>query len=434
MKKNVLLTGLLALSSVCLAACGNSKDFNMSFEEALDVANHSALQDVFSSTQNFQQSFDVSTNLERNWSKINANLQANSNQNLDNSKSEFNTNFDINISEQNSGLNITWALDIKFVDDIVYLNLKNLWISWSEDVSFLSAMIEWFKNQRYFISMTWLSDVPNSLSYVKDAKDLNSKAKEVIINEWSTIYSGKFSQFNWYNAWKFSLDNEKLDELIKDYYESLYEDLDDEDGVDKEEIPSINIQNFEWYLVITAKDKVTTVIDSMTMVDNDININVEWFGGNDYLLNFYESWESLATISATKHGSNYDILLNASDLILVSWTITPKVSTSWISVKFDCSITIKSQAWENDTVVPLKGNRTYKAIDNFSVEAPENAQDLSELLASYLSSTLWSSEYDDFEDNSNEENDLSNEVLEEVAESINENTEEETDENITNAE
>jgi hypothetical protein len=36
-----------------------------------------------------------------------------------------------------------------------------------------------------------------------------------------------------------------LDELIKDYYESLYEDLDDEDGVDEEEIPSINIQNFE---------------------------------------------------------------------------------------------------------------------------------------------------------------------------------------------
>jgi hypothetical protein len=37
----------------------------MSFEEALDTANHSALQDILASTDNFQQSFDISTNINK---------------------------------------------------------------------------------------------------------------------------------------------------------------------------------------------------------------------------------------------------------------------------------------------------------------------------------------------------------------------------------
>jgi hypothetical protein len=48
------------------------------------------------------------------------------------------------------------------------------------------------------------------------------------------------------------------------------------------EFPEINIQNFEWYLVITWKDKVTTVIESIDVVDNDIVMSVNWFAGKDY--------------------------------------------------------------------------------------------------------------------------------------------------------
>jgi hypothetical protein len=44
MKKSFFLLGLLT-TAVCLSACG-SKDFNMSFEEALEIANHSELQEV----------------------------------------------------------------------------------------------------------------------------------------------------------------------------------------------------------------------------------------------------------------------------------------------------------------------------------------------------------------------------------------------------
>ena len=38
MKKSALFLGLLAVASLCLTACGNSKDYTMSFEEAVDAA------------------------------------------------------------------------------------------------------------------------------------------------------------------------------------------------------------------------------------------------------------------------------------------------------------------------------------------------------------------------------------------------------------
>ena len=38
MKKSAFLLGLVAIASLCLTACGNSKDFTMSFDEAYDIA------------------------------------------------------------------------------------------------------------------------------------------------------------------------------------------------------------------------------------------------------------------------------------------------------------------------------------------------------------------------------------------------------------
>jgi hypothetical protein len=49
------------ITGVCLTACG-SKDFNMTFEEALEVANHSALQDILAQNDNFEQTFVIAGN------------------------------------------------------------------------------------------------------------------------------------------------------------------------------------------------------------------------------------------------------------------------------------------------------------------------------------------------------------------------------------
>jgi hypothetical protein len=63
MKKSIFLFGLLA-TTLCLTACG-SKDYNMTFEEALETANHSALQDILAENDNFEQEFDIAGSFDK---------------------------------------------------------------------------------------------------------------------------------------------------------------------------------------------------------------------------------------------------------------------------------------------------------------------------------------------------------------------------------
>lgn len=390
------------MTSLFLTACDNSKDFTMSFEDAIDTANHSALQDILLNNENFQQSLDLSTNIDNWTNKIAVDLQSNSKQNLDNNKSESSTTFDVNVNTDESNFLVKGNLELKFLEDIIYLNIGSLDISWSEDTSFLATMVEGFKNQWYSIPMEWLSDVPSTLSYVKDAKDLNEQTKEIIINEWSVVYNGKFTQFNGYNSWKFSLDTEKLQQLVNDYFAKVNEALDEES---QQEVPQLNIQNFEWYLVITWKDKVTTVIENMDIVEWESNINLNWFWGVDYEINAYTNWESLLTMKATKKGWNYNISIEITNSLKLEWTITPKISAWKIDVKYNATLTIKSEYEEwDDTIVPLKGNWAYYSISDFDVIAPENAQDLTEILWAYLWWMLWwNNEELDYENNWGEE-------------------------------
>jgi len=60
MKKSLFLLGLLT-TTLCLTACG-SKNFNMSFEEAVETANHSALQNILSQNDTFEQALAIAGN------------------------------------------------------------------------------------------------------------------------------------------------------------------------------------------------------------------------------------------------------------------------------------------------------------------------------------------------------------------------------------
>lgn len=391
MKKSVFFMGLLATTSLFLVACGNSKNYTMTFDEAYDIANHSTLQDILINSENSQQSFDLSTNIDNWTNKMAISLQSNSKQNLWNKKSESSTTFNVDVNADDTNVLIAWALDTKLIDNTIYLNLSSLDISGPEDTSFLAAMVEWFKGQRFSIPMSWLNEMPNTLSYIKDAKDLNQQAKEIIINEWSGVYNWKFTEFNWYNARKFSLNTEKLQWLINDYYAKINETLNEED---LQEAPQLNIQNFEGYLIITWKEKVTTIIENMDMIEWEADININGFWGDNYEINAYSGWESILTMKAIKKNLTYNVSINAANSIILEWTITPKLSSSKIDVKFDATLTAKSDYEESDdTVLPLKGNWSYNPISDFDITAPESAQDLTELLAAYLWSTFWWEEY-----------------------------------------
>lgn len=411
MKKSVLLFGLLS-TAVCLAACG-PKNFDMSFEEALEIANHSALQDVLAQNDNYEQSFDISGNFEAEWNKVDAHLSSDSKQSSDSKFSESSLKLTAGLTSSWKTVKLDWALDIRLVNDTIYLYLSSLDLTWDDSLTMVGMLAEWFTNKWFSVPMSGLSDVSNSFFVLKDSNKLNNRVKEIVKNEWHTTYSWKFEQFNGYNAWKFSLDNEKLNALIKEYYNSVNSSI---EGEEPEEIPELNIQNFEWYLVINWKDKVTTVIESMNILDDDAVMNADWFAGEDYEINLSEGWEALVNILAKKDGSKYNISLGIADSISLKWTISPKISKSSIDLKFDATLMTKAEEeWKADNVIPFKGSWKYSPISEFTVDIPEGAQDLNDLLASYLWWMMWWDDYDE-----NEEYDNLLEDMEGVEESMEE--------------
>ena len=61
-----------------------------------------------------------------------------------------------------------------------------------------------------------------------------------------------------------------------------------------------------------------------------------------------------------------------------------------IDLKFDATLSIKSSSeWELDTIIPFNGSWKYNSISEFSTTAPDNAQDLSEMISSYLWGMMW---------------------------------------------
>ena len=392
MKKSVFLLWLLTIAGICLTACG-SKNYEMSFDEALEIASHSAFQDILSNNGNVQQDFNFATNVDAEWTNIIANIQSSSKQNTEANKSDSTIKFDVKISNEEAGnIKVNWDLNIKLINEVLYLNLWSLSLTWSEEMAFISAMAEWFKSQWFSLPMSGLNEISNS--YLQNIDNTNAKTKEIVNNEWSVIYEWKFGEFSWYNARKISINNEKLQELINEYYQSL-NTLDEE-----AQIPQLNIENFEWYLVITWKDKVTIVVDNMDLVDEESRINANWFWGENYALSLSSEWEEVISITANKNWSKYDVEAIAGDAVVLMWAISPKVSKSSISINFDLNLTIKSD--ETTTIIPLKGSRSYEPISEFEVIAPENAQDLEELMGSYLGSMFGWADYDyedyDYED------------------------------------
>ena len=421
MKKSIFLTGLVA-TALCLTACG-SKDFNMSFEEALETANHSEFQNILSQNDNFEQNFDIAGNYDSDWTKVNANLSSKSHQNLNNKHSESSTEFTANITSSWETIKLNGAVDTKLVDDTVYINISSLDLTWSENLAMIEMMIEWFKNQWFSIPMTGINDAPDTFSVIKDSKELNSKIKDVIINEWLVVYSWAFKEFNWYNAWKFSLDNEKVNELIKEYYDTINSEL---SGESLNEAPTLDIQNFEWYLAITWKDKVTTILENMAIAEDDTLININGFAGDSFKLYLSEGEEDLISLVAEKKGSKYKITAVVADSLFVDGTISPKLSKTSIDLKFNAELTIKS---ENETIIiPLKWNWGYNSTAEFTVEAPESSQDLTELLWSYLWGIIWWDDYEydeDYDDEDFYENgeleEIDNGEIEENVETVEEN-------------
>lgn len=377
--KKCLLLGLLTIPVLCLTACW-TKTYEMSFEDAINAANKdSELQDLILSSDSIEQSFNASSFTEISGANIDVNVNYNEKKTASKALSDWTLSLGLNLKwDTNASLNL--AIDTKTVDNNLYLNVSNLEITGDEELESLGSLGDGFKNQRFFIPLSWSTELMNWIkSYIESLKDYNAISAEFYINEWQEVYNWKFTDYQWYNARKFSLDEEKIKDLIHQYYELL-------DNTEEIEIPEVSIENFEWYLVITDKDKVTTIIENMIVSSDEISMTIdviEWDGIIEFTV--ASEWQDIIEFSAKKEKSHYNINFSIPNIVEISWNITPKISSSKINVDYNMSINIISDI-ETKTIssIPLKGSRNYAKINGFQVEAPENARDLTTLLESYL--------------------------------------------------
>jgi len=397
MKKASLLAGLL-ITTMGLAACGN-KSYDMSFEDALATANsnNSQLSNLILNTEHFLETIDLNTTIENEESTINIEFASTSKQNLSDIQSD--SNFDINLGlvSPEESLTAKANFDVKFLTDNIYFNLTNLELTGdNSNLAMIPALAEWFKNQWFSMPLSWANEATGFLDYLKELQQ-NADNSDMIINEWNEIYNGKFSEYQWFNARKYSIDSEKLATKLNEYSKiinSLPESEEDTENILSSET---QINNFEWYLVILWKNKVATIIENMDIVVSDVTINMDLVTSNSEIKRTASSdWNRIMNFEAVKHWSKYNISANILENLIIYGIINPRISESDANISFDIIINIMSDeiATESHTLsIPLNGKWEFNPISEFSVEAPAESTSIIDLLGSYLGAEI----LDDYE-------------------------------------
>ena len=378
----------------------------MSFEDAINNVFHSEIQEMMGDADYYQQNFDFSTKFVIPDEKIKENIviSANSKHNKKDSEWETDLSMKFNVSWQWEKVKVDWNAIIKQLKHTFYLKLNSLNVS-NNNEYFDTAKLGFdkIKWQRFFLDLNdekieeMFKNNYNSREFSESFKISNlynktkidnfiNEFKESLINEWALVYSGTYSQFNWYNAYKFWIDKEKAltallnyfrwiapDDIIDDAFEDIeYENRD-------EIFEGFPFTSFEWYLVITWKHKVQIVIENIDIDDypHTSKLNAT-FGKDIYKLVWTEDGKDMIVISAILTGSHYDISMKVEDLETLSWTITPSISNWKVSIDFD--LVMKYEDYGDLVKIPLKGSWTKEKISEFDVKAPNNYKNLLEEL------------------------------------------------------
>ena len=242
--------------------------------------------------------------------------------------------------------------------------------------------------------------------------EIVDNAWKTMINQWSGIYDWIFDEYKWYNAWKYSVDEEKIDEMLKLYADMMNEFYswllaqyaaqnlwgEEIDAVDFNSLLSgIKYDNLQWYFVIVWKNEVVETMEGAYM-----NIDGTWMIFNYYYWKDWlylevktEDWEDVMLIVAKRNWRTYDVYANMMSVLGLKWDLKfNKFSKKdWIDVDFDMKFTVNME-WEmlsdlqdlKETYmeVPFKWNYKVKNIDSFSLQEPSDAVDLMEMLGGYL--------------------------------------------------
>ena len=408
MKKSTAILGIVSIMTLCLTACGKP---NMSFEEAIDNVTHSELKEIMANAENYEQNFNISSNFSVKEDNVDAkvSLSTNSKQNVKNSEWETKISLKVDASwdgdEWRENIKLDWEAVIKSLKDAVYFKLSSLNLDGPEEfTNGFDSALPWIKNQWFSFELTdeikekLYAELPedfdlNNLNSLKDDEALNKLAenlKKSINNEWAVVYSGIYSEFEWYNARKFSINKEKAFDSFMEYVKWIIpeEYAGEIDEINAEEIfnEDFPLKNFEWYLVITWKDRVQVVIENLDIESDYSTTKINGtFGRDRYEIAVKSDGEQVFILTAKLSGAHYNLSMKVGALEIIKWTITPRKSKWKFSIDFDISINFGED--EDKISIPLQGWWDWKEISKFSVEVPKDSKNLLEDIMENIDAT-----------------------------------------------
>lgn len=421
MKKNFLcLLFAVFLTVFWLTACSTPKTYEMSYEQVISLLENQSkeMMEMFFNIDAQQKDINLSSKVDVDDVDFDVNLQMQSKIDYDSKVQDIDMSFDadVKVPESELNFNTSWALEYSLIWENMYLKLSRFSLGWpsAKNLAMITMIVNSFKWQRFKLGMSGMS-----MSHTFDLYDLYSEKLwdivdnvwKMMINQGSGIYDWIFDEYKWYNAWKYSVDEEKFDEMLHMYVDIMNEFYSwllaqysqnlwtqDADLLDFNKVLSgITYDNLEWYFIIVWKNEVVETMEGAYMNIDWTWVVANYYYGKDWL--YFEAktedWDDLMLIVAKRNGKTYDVYANMMSVLSIKWSVKfNKFSKKdWIDANFDLKFALKVdsetlddfESSENINMeMPLKWNYKVRNIDKFSLQEPSDAVDLLEMFGNYL--------------------------------------------------
>ena len=432
MKRKNLILPMIALfvGVFSFSGCSTQKNYNMSYEQAVSILENQSKEmiDILFGFKSQEKDVNLFTKIDMDALNLDLNLLSQTKIDYDSRMEDVSLEFDADVKVPESEIDLitSWVLNYSLIWDDIYLKLSKFSLKWpsAKELAMVTMVVNSMKWQRFKLSMSG-STVSKAFDlydlYYKKLWDMADKASEGVINEGDEVYNWMFDEYKWYNAWKYSVDEEKFNEMLhiyvdamNEFYSWLFTQYSENLWVTNEEMwfvdfntifSGITYENLRGYFIIVWKNDVVE-----TMENAHINIDGTWIICNYF---YWKDWlyfeaktddgEDFMSIALKRHWRTFDIEANLLSMLLAKWNIKFNKASkkAWIDADFDLIISVDIDAEDLVTSeeelqdakninvkVPLKWNYKLKSIDNFSLQEPDEYIDLMDMFGDYL----WSAE------------------------------------------
>ncbi|MDR0369536.1 MAG: hypothetical protein LBH96_03325 [Candidatus Peribacteria bacterium] len=255
--------------TLSLTACGKSKE--LSFEKAQQVLNKNSevWSQMILGTNANQQNVELETTIQDNdGMNIGLVFKSQSEQDKKNDKSKRSIGVDANIIDSGNSVAVSGSLLALLNKDTIFFQIEELGISSSDpSMAMISMITEGIKGQRWKLPLEGTGAMMGGMNnYLDTLSDLQSKNEYLYVETGKSPYQGKFTQFNGENAYQFTIDQQKYQELIQEVVtamETFSSSLQTPPEQPMLQAQDVQIPVFEGNLVIVDENQVIMVVDTM---------------------------------------------------------------------------------------------------------------------------------------------------------------------------